>query len=119
MYMGSNESFKEYAKKWRDLTGRVQPPLIDRELVDMFISTLTGPFYSHLLGISSSRFTELILIEEHVESGIRSGKIQVATYSGTTKKHFNGKSDSNAVYGQKRRSHDQSIGAFMISTSAP
>ena len=49
MSMGSEEGFKEYARKWRDLTGRVQPPLADRELVDMFISTLTDPFYNHHL----------------------------------------------------------------------
>ena len=29
MSMGSNEGFKEYAQKWRDLTRRVQPPLAD------------------------------------------------------------------------------------------
>ncbi|KAI5447953.1 hypothetical protein KIW84_015408 [Lathyrus oleraceus] len=45
----------------------------------MFMSTLTGPFYSHLLRSSSSGFTELILTGEHVERGIRSGKIQAAT----------------------------------------
>src|SRR3954466_15698213 len=89
MSMGPNESFKEYAQKWRDLAGRVQPPLADRELVDMFKSTLTSPFYSHLLGSSSSSFTDLILIGEYVESGIQSGKIQVATSSNTTKKVHN------------------------------
>ncbi|XP_058770609.1 uncharacterized protein LOC131644194 [Vicia villosa] len=119
MSMGPEESFKEYAQKWRDLAGRVKPSLADRELVDMFMSTLTGPFYSHLLGSSSSGFTELILIGERVESGIRSGKIQVATSSSTTKKRFNGRSDSNAVYGQKRINHDQSIGAILSSTPAP
>ncbi|KAI5426502.1 hypothetical protein KIW84_032079 [Lathyrus oleraceus] len=79
MTMGSKESFKEYAQKWRDLAGRVKPPLTDRELVDMFMSTLTGPFYSHLLRSSSLGFTELILTGEHVENGVRSGKIQAAT----------------------------------------
>ncbi|KAI5444393.1 hypothetical protein KIW84_012866 [Lathyrus oleraceus] len=53
--------------------------MTDRELVDMFMSTLTGPFYSHLLRSSSSGFTELILTGEHVERDIRSGKIQAAT----------------------------------------
>src|SRR3954462_5514753 len=119
MSMGPEESFKEYAQKWRDLAGRVKPSLADRELVDMFMSTLTGPFYSHLLGSSSSGFTELILIGERVESGIQSGKIQMATLSSTTKKHFNGRSDSNVVYGQKRINHDQSIGAVLSSTLAP
>ena len=69
--MGSNEVFKEYAQKWRDLAGRVQPPLSDRELVDMFMGTLTGPFFNHLIGSSSFGFTELILTGEHVEDGIR------------------------------------------------
>ena len=91
MSMGSEEGFKEYAHKWRDLAGRVQPPLVDRELVDMFMSTLTSPFYNHLLGSSSIGFTELILTWKHVENGIRSGKIQVATSSNTTKKSYKGK----------------------------
>ena len=48
----------------------------DRELVDMFLGTLSGPFFNHLTGNSSSGFTELILTGERVEAGIRSGKIQ-------------------------------------------
>src|SRR3954467_4805647 len=99
MSMGPKESFKEYAQNWRDLAGRDKPSLNDRELVYMFMNTLTGPFYSHLLGSSSSGSTDLILTGERVESGIRSGKIRVGSSSGTTKKHFNGRADSNAVYG--------------------
>ena len=41
MAMGTNEGFKKYVQKWRDLDGRVQPPLTNRELVDMFMGTLT------------------------------------------------------------------------------
>ena len=50
MTMGSNDGFKEYTQKWRDLAGRMQPPLIDRELVDMFMGTLSGPFFNFLIG---------------------------------------------------------------------
>ena len=64
MAMASNEGFKDYADKWRDLAGRVQPPLSERELVDMFLGTLSGPFYNHLIGSSFARFTELILTGE-------------------------------------------------------
>ena len=46
--MGMGEGFKDYAQKWRDLAGRVQPPLADRELVDMLLGTLSGPFFNHL-----------------------------------------------------------------------
>ena len=73
--MGSNEGFKDYAQKWRDLAGRVQPPLSDREFIDMFLGTLTCPFFNHLIGISSVVFTELIFTGEQVEVGIKSGKI--------------------------------------------
>ena len=52
MSLGTGEGFKEYAQKWRDLAGRVQPPLTDRELVDMFLGTLSGPFFNHLIGMS-------------------------------------------------------------------
>ena len=79
MTMRSNKGFKEYAQKWRDLAGRVQPPLTDRELIDIFMGTLTGPFFKQLIGSSSAVFTELILTDERVEANIKSGKIQGAT----------------------------------------
>ena len=69
------EGFKEYAQKWRDLAGRVQPPLIDRELVDMFLGTLSVSFFNHLIGNSSAGFTDLILTGERIEAGMKSGKI--------------------------------------------
>ena len=76
MSMGSSEGFKNYAQKWRDIAGRVQPPLSDRELVDMFLGTLSGSLFNHLIESSSARFTELILTGEWVEANIKSGKIQ-------------------------------------------
>ena len=73
--MEPSEGFKYYTQKWRDLVGRVKPSLSDRELVDMFLGTLSGPFFNHLIGSSSAGFTELILTGERVEAGIQSGKI--------------------------------------------
>ena len=75
MSLGAGKGFKDYAQKWRDMEGRVQPPLSNRELVDMFLGTLSGPFFNHLIGSSSAGFTEMILTGEKVEVGIRSGKI--------------------------------------------
>src|SRR4051812_47553282 len=101
--MAPKESFKGYAQKWRYLAGRVQPPLSDRELVDMFMGTLTSPFYSHLLGSSSSGFTDLILTGGHVESGIQNGKIQIGSSSGTTKRPISGRNEVNTMHSQKGR----------------
>ena len=66
----------------------MQPPLDDRELVDMFLGTLSGPFFNHLIGSSSSGFTELIMTGERIEAGIKAGKIQKGASSSTKKKPF-------------------------------
>ena len=91
MSMGSSEGFKDYAQKWRDLAGRVQPPLSDKELVDMFFGTLSGSFFNHLIGNSSVGLTELILTGERVEAGIKSRKIQRDASLSTVKKPFSGR----------------------------
>ena len=98
MSMGSREWFKEYAQKWRDLAGRVQPPLTNREMMDMFMGTLTGPFFNLLIGSSSSGFTEMVMTGERIKSGIKSGKIPMATSSNAEKKPFAGKREANVVY---------------------
>ena len=116
--MASNEGFKEYAQKWRDLAGRVQPPLLDRELVDMFLGTLSGPLFNHLIGSSSAGFTELILTGERVEAGIKNGKIQKdASASTAIKKTFPTKKEVSAVHTQRnqgRTEHRPTVGAVMI-----
>ena len=97
--MASNEGFKDYTQKWRDLAGRVQPPLSERDLVDMFLGTLSGPFFNHLIGSSSAGFTELILTGERVEAGIKSGKIQKDSSASTAvRKPFTGKKEIYVVY---------------------
>ncbi|XP_058757559.1 uncharacterized protein LOC131630837 [Vicia villosa] len=76
----------------------------------------------YLLGSSSAGFTDLILTGERVESGIRNGKIQVATSSGVTKKPYSGKTEANAVHSQRGRNRNdssQSVGAVLISTPTP
>ena len=120
--MGSNEGFKEYAQKWRYLAGRVQSLLTDRELVDMFMGTLTCLFFNLMIGSSSSGFTELILTGERVESGIKSGKIHLASTSNAVKKSFIGKKETNDVYGSRSRAktdRHHSVGAVLISNPTP
>ena len=93
------------------------PPLSDRELVDMFLRTLSGPFFNHLIGSSSAGFTELILTGERVEVGIRSGKIQKDASSSSVKKHFAGKKEASAVYSprcQNRAEQSQTVSSMMI-----
>ena len=99
------------------MAGRVQPLLSDRELVDMFLGTLSGPFFNHLIGSSSAGFTEMILTGERVEVGIRSRKIQKDASSSSVKKPFTGKKEASVVYSprvQNRVEPHQTISALII-----
>lgn len=70
------ESFKEYAQRWRDLVARVQPPLMEKELVDMFMSILQGPYLDRMIGSASAGFSDLVVAGERIENDLKSGRIQ-------------------------------------------
>ena len=84
----------------------------------MFLGTLYGPFFNHLIGSSSAGFTELILTGERIEAGIKNGKIQKDTsFSTAMKKPFIGKKEVATVYlqrNQDRAEHRPMVGAVMI-----
>lgn len=92
----SEETFKEYAQRWRELVAKVQPSLFERELVDMFMGNLQGPYLDRMVGSTSSSFSVLVLAEETIENMIKMGEIQnsISTF-GVVKKSF-------VVYGKKR-----------------
>ncbi|XP_047148672.1 uncharacterized protein LOC124820924, partial [Vigna umbellata] len=70
-----DETFKEYAQRWRELAAQVEPPLYDREVVAMCVNTLQPPFYEHMVGNVSANFADIIIIGERIEIGVKSGKI--------------------------------------------
>lgn len=67
------------------MAARVQPPMFDRELTDMFMGTLRGPYFEKMTSIMSSSFSNLETIEERIEDGFKSERIQGASSSQTTK----------------------------------
>ncbi|XP_061344611.1 uncharacterized protein LOC133290532, partial [Gastrolobium bilobum] len=69
------ESFKKHAQRWRELSAQVDPPLSEKEMVATFIDTLQSSFYDRMIGSVSSNFSDIVIIGERVENGIRSGKI--------------------------------------------
>ncbi|XP_050919408.1 uncharacterized protein LOC127136941 [Lathyrus oleraceus] len=87
----SEESFKEYAQRWRDLAARVQPPMLENELVDMFMGTLQGPYYERLVGSTSAGFSDLVVAGKRIESGVKAGKIpNPANAANGAKKPYSG-----------------------------
>ncbi|KAL4298390.1 hypothetical protein GQ457_12G001480 [Hibiscus cannabinus] len=76
----SNESFHQYAQRWRDVAAQVQPPLSEREVTPMFVETLTGPFYDRMLNHATKDFTDMVLSGELILVAIRSGRLKEEEY---------------------------------------
>ena len=74
----TNETFREYAHKWRDLAAQVQPPLTDKELNKMFLNTLKATYYDRMIENSNKDFSVVVLVGEMIETGVKQGKIEAS-----------------------------------------
>ncbi|CAL5198001.1 unnamed protein product [Lathyrus oleraceus] len=74
-----NESFRGYAQRWRELGTCVEPPLLDKELMELFRDTLQSPYFERMINIAASYFANLVTIGKRVESALKSGRIQGAS----------------------------------------
>lgn len=54
------------------------------------MGTLQGMYFEKMIGSSSTNFVDMVTIGEHVESGLKSGKITVTTAPQTTNKRPHG-----------------------------
>ncbi|XP_012453461.2 uncharacterized protein LOC105775498 [Gossypium raimondii] len=70
-----NESFRQYAQRWREVATQVQPPLLEKEVTELFINTLKAPFIDHMLGSATKSFSDMVMSGEMIENAIRSDKI--------------------------------------------
>lgn len=57
----------------------VQPPLLERELIDMFMNTLQGPYLDKMVRRASSGFSGLVISGERIESCLKTDKIKDTT----------------------------------------
>ena len=90
--------------------------------MDMFLGTLSDPFFNQMIRSSSAGFTELIMTGERVEAGIKSGKIQRDVSSSTMKKPFTRKKEVSVAYDNRNQSKNEcrpTVGAVMISNPVP
>ncbi|KAI5445993.1 hypothetical protein KIW84_014002 [Lathyrus oleraceus] len=113
MSQKNSEGFKEYAQRWRELAARVQPPLVDREMSDLFMGTLQGAFAERMVGCPVTNFADIVVAGERIESWLKLRKIQGgnASSSGSKKPFGNGQrkkeGDTSAVYAQRGQSRDR------------
>jgi len=97
-----SEMFKEYAQRWQEVVAQVKPPLLDKEVVAFFIDTSREPFYDKMIGSISSNFSDIVIIREIVENGMKNGRITCPSSGvANTKKPLNGlekkEREANAV----------------------
>ncbi|XP_050889775.1 uncharacterized protein LOC127095074 [Lathyrus oleraceus] len=69
------ESFRGYAQRWRELAACVEPPLLDKELMELFRDTLQSPYFERMISSATSDFAHLVIIGERVDSALKSGRI--------------------------------------------
>ena len=74
----TNETFHEYAHKWRDLAAQVQPPMTDKELNKMFLNTLKAPYYDWMIENFNNDFSNIVSTDEMIKAGVKQGKIEAS-----------------------------------------
>jgi len=68
------ESFKEYAQRWRDLAAQVAPPMTEKEMITIIVDTLPVFYYEKMVGCAPSSFTDLVFAGERIDVSPKRGK---------------------------------------------
>jgi len=75
MEKDNKESIREYARRWSELAAQVDPPMLEKEMINLFSDTFKGPYFEYLVRSSAQHFTDLVVIAERIEQAIELGKI--------------------------------------------
>ncbi|KAK9029881.1 hypothetical protein V6N11_031323 [Hibiscus sabdariffa] len=85
MEQKANESFRQYAQRWREVAAQVQPPLLENEVTLLFVNTLKDDFYDRMLDHATKPFADMVMTGELIQAAIKSGRIKGGSESW---KHF-------------------------------
>ena len=66
---------KDYALRWREVVAQVNPPLVEREYVQLFVNTFQGLYYERLCLSIRKSFSKMIMQGEMLENDLKTGKI--------------------------------------------
>jgi hypothetical protein len=75
MEKDSKESIREYTQRWREAAAQVNPSLLEKEMINLFVNTFKALYFEYLVGSSAQHFTDLVVIAERIEQAIGMGKI--------------------------------------------
>ena len=109
MKKGSDEDYREYVIRWKNVASMVRPPLTSREENSMFVDTLPFPYYDMLIVNTFMEFRDLMYSVGRIEDGIKRGRIVDTRTSTMEKKRIvpdeHVQAMSREERGSKRRSH--------------
>lgn len=100
------------------MAARVQLPLLDRELVDLFMGTLKGPYFQHDISSTSALFFDMVIIVERVKMCIKAGSVQVVPGNGVGISNAGGSGKKPYFGGAKKKEGDSSY-VFAAKGKAP
>ncbi|XP_070010454.1 uncharacterized protein [Nicotiana sylvestris] len=69
------ESFREFGLRWREQAARVNTPIGEVEMVELFLRAQRSTYFGHLILTLEKPFNDVLKMGELVEEGIKSGKI--------------------------------------------
>uniref|UniRef100_A0A0V0HSC2 Putative ovule protein n=1 Tax=Solanum chacoense TaxID=4108 RepID=A0A0V0HSC2_SOLCH len=71
----STVSYREFAYRWRKETAMVQPPMSEKEIVEVFVRVQDPEYYDRIMLLVGAKFTEIVKVGETIEDGLRIEKI--------------------------------------------
>jgi hypothetical protein len=73
------KTIREYAQMWRDLAVQVHPPLLEKEMANLFTNTFKTSYFEFLIGNASQHFIDLVIVAKRIEQVIKVEKIKGLT----------------------------------------
>ncbi|XP_039683824.1 uncharacterized protein [Medicago truncatula] len=70
-----DESFREYAQRWRRAAARVTPTLNEEEMTQTFLKTLKKDYVERMIIAAPSDFSEMVTMGTRLEEAVRDGII--------------------------------------------
>ncbi|XP_027168644.1 uncharacterized protein LOC113768468 [Coffea eugenioides] len=70
-----SEDHKTYAKRWRKLAAKVEPPMIEEEIVRTFIKAHDPPYFEEIFRMTGSPFAAIINKLEEYDKFVKAWKI--------------------------------------------
>ncbi|XP_055824288.1 uncharacterized protein LOC129892753 [Solanum dulcamara] len=81
----STKSYREYAYRWRKEAARVRPPMIEKEIMEVFVRMQEPEYYERLMLLVGAKFAEIVNVGETIEDGLKTGKVaRVASSIGSS-----------------------------------